>query len=96
MCLNDDIDPKRTEENELVRAILLDFYMSLFPHPSKFELPLEYRNRFMYLSELNEWKSYHVKIKLIILVCLVVLSCFSINSICKRRFNRRIKKFIYF
>ena len=35
--------------------ILLDFYESLYPTPSQFELSPQYRNRFLHMAELNEW-----------------------------------------
>jgi UDP-N-acetylglucosamine-lysosomal-enzyme len=38
-----------------VQAILQDFYESLLPIPSEFELPREYRNRFTHMDELREW-----------------------------------------
>lgn len=37
------------------KLILLDFYESLYPIPSQFELSYQYRNRFLHISELNEW-----------------------------------------
>ena len=37
------------------KAVLQDFYESLFPIPSSFELPREYRNRFLHIQELREW-----------------------------------------
>jgi hypothetical protein len=37
------------------KLILLDFYESLFPIPSQFELPPEYRNRFLHVDDLNKW-----------------------------------------
>lgn len=40
--------------------VLRDFYESMFPLPSQFELPRQYRNRFLYLWELNEWCVDHV------------------------------------
>lgn len=38
-----------------VKAVLADFYESKFPIPSSFELPREYRNRFLTVGELKEW-----------------------------------------
>ena len=38
-----------------VKAVLRDFYESLFPIPSTFELPRHYRNRFQYLDQVHEW-----------------------------------------
>lgn len=38
-----------------MKAVLRDFYESMFPIPSQFELPREYRNRFLHMHELQEW-----------------------------------------
>ena len=38
-----------------VKALVRDFLESMFPKPSQFELPPEYRNRFLHVDELNEW-----------------------------------------
>ena len=38
-----------------VKAVLLDFYESILPVASSFELPREYRNRFLHTRELREW-----------------------------------------
>ncbi|KAK3755467.1 hypothetical protein QZH41_005971 [Actinostola sp. cb2023] len=54
VCLNDNID--HSQNATLVRALLVDFYKSLFPIPSQFELPANFRNRFLYVDDLNEWK----------------------------------------
>ena len=54
VCLNDNIDHSK-KDADLIKALLIDFYESLFPIPSQFELMHEYRNRFLYVSELNEW-----------------------------------------
>lgn len=54
VCLNDNINHGK-KDAELIKALLVDFYQSLFPIPSQFELPLEYRNRFLRVSELKEW-----------------------------------------
>ena len=54
ICLNDNIDHSH-EGAEMAKLILLDFYESLFPTPSQFELPGHYRNRFLYVDKLKEW-----------------------------------------
>ncbi|XP_073813415.1 N-acetylglucosamine-1-phosphate transferase subunits alpha and beta [Musca autumnalis] len=51
-CINDNLDPRYNEENELIRNLLEDFYVSLFPHRSQFELNHQYRNRF------DNWRDY--------------------------------------
>ena len=63
-----------------VKAILQDFYESLFPGQSKFELPREYRNRFLRVEELNEWKAYRDWLKFWTHLALVVLVLFTIAS----------------
>ncbi|XP_060533597.1 N-acetylglucosamine-1-phosphotransferase subunits alpha/beta isoform X2 [Cylas formicarius] len=74
ICLNDNLDETKSAENEVIRAILYDFYLSLFPNPSNFELPEESRNRFLYMDELNDWKTHHYRVK--VLLCLTI--CFLI------------------
>jgi hypothetical protein len=38
-----------------VKAVVQDFYESLLPLPSQFELPRDYRNRFLHMKDLSEW-----------------------------------------
>ncbi|KAL0122045.1 hypothetical protein PUN28_007081 [Cardiocondyla obscurior] len=73
ICLNDDIDPLRHSENEIVRALLNDFYRSLYPLRSTFELPLQYRNRFSHLHELLEWRANRAKARNLLLCLLALL-----------------------
>jgi UDP-N-acetylglucosamine-lysosomal-enzyme len=54
ICLNDNID--HSQDATIVRALLVDFYESFFPTPSQFELPSDYRNRYLYIDELRDWK----------------------------------------
>ncbi|KAL1502705.1 hypothetical protein ABEB36_007812 [Hypothenemus hampei] len=80
ICLNDDLEDWKVNENDLIRAILYDFYLSLFPHPSQFELPENSRNRFLHISTLNEWKRRHCIVKFILLLAiasLIVVTCFN-------------------
>ncbi|XP_054001470.1 N-acetylglucosamine-1-phosphotransferase subunits alpha/beta [Hylaeus anthracinus] len=72
ICLNDDMDPLRRSENEIVRALLNDFYRSLYPLRSTFELPLQYRNLFTHRHELFEWRANRAKARNLLL-CLIVL-----------------------
>ncbi|KAM9328718.1 N-acetylglucosamine-1-phosphotransferase subunits alpha/beta isoform 2-T2 [Pholidichthys leucotaenia] len=57
ICLNDNIDHSH-KDAATVKAVLRDFYESMFPLPSQFELPREYRNRFLHMEELQECSSY--------------------------------------
>ncbi|MEQ2211531.1 hypothetical protein XENOCAPTIV_005247 [Xenoophorus captivus] len=54
ICLNDNIDHNH-KDAPTVKAVLRDFYESMFPLPSQFELPREYRNRFLHMEELQDW-----------------------------------------
>ena len=58
ICINDDIDHDR-ENAKTVRRILGDFYESFFPIRSQFELKTGYINRFLYVKDLEEWKSHN-------------------------------------
>ncbi|XP_076815402.1 N-acetylglucosamine-1-phosphotransferase subunits alpha/beta-like isoform X2 [Clavelina lepadiformis] len=58
ICLNDNMN-HNLEQAATVKAVIRDFYESLFPIQSKFELPYEYRNRFTNINELREWKISH-------------------------------------
>ena len=54
VCLNDNI-AHGTEEADIIKSLLVDFYESLFPVPSQFELRHEYKNRFLYMDDLKEY-----------------------------------------
>lgn len=51
------MDPNHDrKENEIVKAVVQDFYLSLYPKRSKFELSSQYRNRFLHVDDLKRWK----------------------------------------
>lgn len=79
------MDESKVSENELIRAVLYDFYLSLFPNPSKFELPTDFRNRFLYIDELNQWKSYHFNLKICTYSCIFILCYVTYCNLFKRR-----------
>lgn len=72
ICLNSNIDP-RSKDNDLIHALVQDMYESLFPVPSSFELPLNYRNRFLYVRELQAWRKWRDFIRALIYACLTSL-----------------------
>ncbi|XP_059483014.1 N-acetylglucosamine-1-phosphotransferase subunits alpha/beta [Neocloeon triangulifer] len=83
VCINDNLDPTKEKENGYVRAVLQDFYESILPEPSKFELPLMYRNRFLTVDELQVWVQYRHFVMCAIVVCvitLIVLTCVALNG----------------
>ncbi|XP_063165520.1 N-acetylglucosamine-1-phosphotransferase subunits alpha/beta [Candoia aspera] len=100
VCLNDNIDHNH-KDAQTVKAVLRDFYESMFPIPSQFELPREYRNRFLHTQELQEWRVYRDKLKFWTHCVLVTLIVFTVTSFfaeqliaLKRKFfpRRRIQK----
>jgi len=77
------LDSKKEKENVYVRAILQDFYESVLPDASNFELPLMYRNRFLTVQELHVWMQYRHFVMCAIAVCiitLIVLTCVALNG----------------
>ncbi|KAM6215240.1 N-acetylglucosamine-1-phosphotransferase subunits alpha/beta [Rhynchocyon petersi] len=79
VCLNDNIDHSH-KDAQTVKAVLRDFYESMFPIPSQFELPREYRNRFLHMHELQEWRAYRDKLKFwthCVLATLIIFTVFS-------------------
>ncbi|XP_059834509.1 N-acetylglucosamine-1-phosphotransferase subunits alpha/beta isoform X1 [Hypanus sabinus] len=79
ICLNDNIDHNH-KDGATVKAVLRDFYESLFPVASQFELPREYRNRFLHMHELREWRAYRDKLKFWTHCVLVTLITFTVCS----------------
>lgn len=79
VCLNDNIDHGH-KDAATVKAVLRDFYESMFPLPSQFELPREYRNRFLHMDELQEWRVYRDKLKFWTHCVLVTLVIFTVMS----------------
>jgi UDP-N-acetylglucosamine-lysosomal-enzyme len=73
LCLNDDTDPSRVTDNALVQSVLVDFFESVLPAPSVFELPPEYRNKFSHIFELSQWQFYRTLLR-----CLTAFSFFGL------------------
>lgn len=101
VCLNDNID-HRKEGAELAKMILLDFYESLYPIPSQFELGRQYRNRFLHIRDLNKWLVFRNRIQLVLhtacalLLVLCVISLFYGKLVqCKRRVVRALASYLY-
>ncbi|KAL1132297.1 hypothetical protein AAG570_010254 [Ranatra chinensis] len=79
ICLNDDMGTEPPNQYEVARAILLDFYYSMLPHPSQFELDPEYRNRFLYYDDLMSWhfqRTLTYNVMLYAIIALLVLMTF--------------------
>ncbi|XP_066905780.1 N-acetylglucosamine-1-phosphotransferase subunits alpha/beta isoform X2 [Halyomorpha halys] len=93
ICLNDNMDHK-SSENDLAKSVLIDFYHSLFPIPSPFELSSEVRNRFTTYQELIAWQNRRATsiyiFSAILILCLLVLSI-----VCFKRELLVIKKILF-
>lgn len=82
--MNDNMDDEGGDR-ELVKAILHDFYLALFPSPSRFELSPDFRNRFLRTDELRSWKAYHFRLKLAVYGALAGLCLLVYLNFCRRR-----------
>ncbi|GAB1598387.1 N-acetylglucosamine-1-phosphotransferase subunits alpha/beta-like isoform X1 [Argonauta hians] len=94
ICLNDNIDHSLPEA-KMVKAILNDFFESLFPKQSHFELPKEYRNRFLRLHELQEWQKYRNWLRFWTYLTLVVLVMLAALSFCSDRIESLHRRYLY-
>ena len=79
VCLNDNIDYKQASA-KTVKVVLRDFYESLFPKSSQFELPPQYHNRFLHVDELHAWWHYRTWLRRFTVGCLSVASIFALLS----------------
>lgn len=77
-CINDNLEDDAPEENQLISALLEDFYLSLFPARSQFELENNYRNRFQYYDDYRAWLARKVLFRNVVYgVCGVVFLVFA-------------------
>lgn len=89
ICLNDNLDYSSKDLN-LVRLVVHDFYESLFPTPSQFELPAEYRNRFLYVRELLAWRAERNWVHAVTYIAFGILVAFTAVTFCNAlRSNRK-------
>ncbi|RWS17643.1 N-acetylglucosamine-1-phosphotransferase subunits alpha/beta-like isoform X3 [Dinothrombium tinctorium] len=61
ICFNDDIDYSEhaSNESQLVRSLLVEFYQSIVPERSQFELPAGETNPYLYVSEYRRYQQKH-------------------------------------
>ncbi|XP_058800867.1 N-acetylglucosamine-1-phosphotransferase subunits alpha/beta [Phymastichus coffea] len=88
ICLNDDMNPSRRSENEVVRALLSDFYRSLYPIRSSFELPSQYRNRFMHRHDLIKWRANRARATNIMIGLILLLLAVTLYHAFKHKIRR--------
>ncbi|TMW41692.1 hypothetical protein DOY81_013229 [Sarcophaga bullata] len=94
-CINDNLDINFTEDNKLIRHLLEDFYLSLFPHRSQFELSPEYRNRFQNWRDYVKWRRQQKAILTTVYILSILILAYLVRSICihKAKFvSRYIQK----
>ncbi|ESN97148.1 hypothetical protein HELRODRAFT_85704 [Helobdella robusta] len=86
ICLNDDSDERDEPQFDNLRVLRRDFYESLFPKPSNFELKDGLRNKFLYYEdyESNQLKLKFTKICFIIFLVLLC-SCFIVFRFCFKK-----------
>ncbi|XP_043196593.1 N-acetylglucosamine-1-phosphotransferase subunits alpha/beta-like [Amphibalanus amphitrite] len=90
ICLNNNVGAAPESETRLVYALLVDFLEALFPRPSQFELPANYRNRFQHVSELREWERQRslLRVATVLLTLLLLASLLHgqlWSAVCRRR-----------
>lgn len=85
------MDPSRESENEIVRTLLGDFYRSLYPLRSSFELPAQYRNRFYHRQELVDWRSSRNKARNLLLCLLTLLLFVTIYNLFYHQMRRLLR-----
>lgn len=73
LCLNDNTDPNEEYTNKMVHAVLVDYLESVLPVPSSFELPQDYRNKFLHTFELQRWQLYRSILTVITYLCVMLL-----------------------
>lgn len=77
-CINDNLEEDNPEENQLISALLEDFYLSLFPARCQYELENNYRNRFQYYDDYRAWHGRKVLFRNVVYgVCVVVFLVFA-------------------
>ena len=83
VCINDNMDPHRVEDNVRVQSFLVDFYESILPVPSSFELPPEFRNKFAHIDDLRRWQFFRDLLRYITYTCLALLAVTGIGGFFK-------------
>lgn len=91
ICLNDNIDHHHHDAAN-IKALLQDFYESIFPLPSQFELPVDYRNRYLHVSELAHWKKQRWSMKMIAVGILIFVTAYASLCFCSAWLRRSCRR----
>ncbi len=80
VCINDNTDPRDETANKMVNAVLNDYLESVLPVPSSFELPSDYRNKFLHTDELWSWQFYRTILSVMTYFCVFLLIVIAVLS----------------
>lgn len=81
---------KETDDNQLIIGLLEDFYLSLFPIKSEYELPDNYRNSFRNINEYRQWQLQKYQLITIIYLFCIIVFVIGIKLLTIRKHRRRI------
>lgn len=81
ICLNDDTDPTRAEDNAKVHAFMVDFFESFLPVPSSFELPPEYRNVYLHTKDMASINLYRKILSFILWTAIGIFVLTAISAV---------------
>ena len=74
-------DPNRESDNVIAHSVLIDFYESMLPVPSSFELPPQYRNKFTHVSEMESYKFYRTALRWLTALSFLGLVSMSVSAL---------------
>jgi hypothetical protein len=95
LCVNDDMDDD-SPENEIVANYLVDFFESLYPMRSSFELLDDEANPFLRTKELTEWRRRRRTVRIVTYCCFLVLVLFTLASFSHLQMTRWSMKIFVF
>ncbi|XP_065083058.1 N-acetylglucosamine-1-phosphotransferase subunits alpha/beta [Ochlerotatus camptorhynchus] len=94
-CINDNLSEDNPEENQLISALLEDFYLSLFPVRSQFELENNYRNRFQHYNDYRAWFSRKTLFRNVVYVICVVAFMVCVKILCFRHKGKFARTLVF-
>ena len=73
LCLNDNTEANEEEGNKMIHSVVIDYLESVLPVPSTFELPMDFRNKFLHKDDLAKWQLYRTILTVITYLCVIFL-----------------------
>lgn len=74
MCLNDNINHSDYDNAVMIKKMMIDFYETLFPKSSQFELPSGELNKFLYVKDYEQLKQEDRSKKVFLFLSVFALS----------------------